>query len=89
MQRGRGAPEPPKAYGTEAWLPALVLAMTHIALFIALICFLVVAAPLKARNDLPRVLIPAAMTVAAILALWMLWRAGRALLVVRKALKHR
>jgi hypothetical protein len=87
MQRGRGSPETPKARGVEAWLPALVLAVTELVLVVALIWFLIAARPLQARNELPKVIVPAAMVVAGVLAGMMLWRACRALLTVRKALR--
>jgi hypothetical protein len=89
MQWTRGRPDPPTPRGAEAWLPALVLAVTQIVLVIALVWFLVVARPLRARNELPRVVIPIAMATASLVALMMLWRAWRALRTVRNALRNR
>ena len=89
MQWTRGRPDPPTPRGAEAWLPALVLAVTQIILVFALAWFLVIARPLRTHNGLPRVVIPAAMAVAALVALMMLWRAWRALRAVRNALRNR
>jgi protein-S-isoprenylcysteine O-methyltransferase Ste14 len=89
MQWSRGSGEPPKPRGIEAWLPALVLAITQIAVVVALVCFLIVAPPLQGRKGLPPGLIPAALLVAAVLALYLLWRVWRTAVAIRNILKNR
>lgn len=89
MQWTRGRPNPPTPRGVEAWLPPLILAVTQIALVVALVWFLLVARSMRTRNELPRMVIPMAMAVAGLIALTMGWRAWRALRVVRNALRKR
>jgi hypothetical protein len=89
MQWGRGRPEPPRARGAEAWLPALVLAITQILLVVALIWFFLVARTVKPRNELPRMLIPGAMAVATVLVLMMIRRIWLACRIVGKAWRKR
>lgn len=89
MQWTRGRPGPPTPRGIEAWLPQLILAVTQIALVVALGWFLLVARSMSTRNELPRMFIPVAMAVAVLIALVMAWRAYRALRVVLNALRKR
>ena len=89
MQGSRRRWEPPKPQGIEAWLPAVVLALTQIAVIVALIYFLAVAPSLLGRKSLPPGLIPASIFVAAVVALYLLWRVWRSAVTIRNALRNR
>ncbi|MDM7916621.1 MAG: hypothetical protein ACE15D_15710 [Candidatus Eisenbacteria bacterium] len=69
--RGRMPPD-----GTEAWLPAVILAASQIAVAAALVWFLVVARDLQGRIALPRAVLPVAMGVAVVVMIRVLWRAA-------------
>jgi hypothetical protein len=89
MQRLSGRSGAPEPRGAEAWLPALALAVTHLALVVALVWFLVVAKPMQGRIALPKATIPGAMAVAVVLAIFMSWRAWKALRTLRNAFRNR
>jgi hypothetical protein len=69
--RSRRDDESPRPAGAEAWLPPILLGATRLALVAALVVFVIVAIPLRARIPLPPVTIPAAVLTCAALALWM------------------
>ncbi len=76
---------PPKG-GVEGWLPPLVLAVTRIALVIALSYFALVAYSMRGRIALPRPTVPLVIAAAGLLALYMLFQAFGQLRQVWRAL---
>ena len=84
MQPSQSEPRKPRPTGLEAWLPPLAVAVASIAVVVALIWFVVIARPLQGRIAVPRWTIPAATTVAIVLAAYLFLRA---ILSVRAAVR--